>query len=308
MCANELYHHGIKGMHWGVRRYQNPDGTYTSAGKARYGNSSSGSSRATSTKNRKQFISDAKNALTSKTAKKIYKGAAITAGVLATGYAANMTMQEVENHKNYKRAKELTDGIIDKYYRKHPDEQKEIIRQMIMTKNMSGLVQNSTERRNARKQAITEHLTSYMPGQSANRNVVRTKRAAGLYKVSKLTDDRLMNKNNISKDMLRELGTRALEQTNPAEYRRRVDNRAKAEREKEMAKEAAERKRIEKENKKQRKRDAKLAKQMEKKQRRAMRDYQDAQDREVERGRKISQANSEFMRAQAELIRAQRGY
>lgn len=23
---NELYHHGIKGMHWGIRRYQNYDG------------------------------------------------------------------------------------------------------------------------------------------------------------------------------------------------------------------------------------------------------------------------------------------
>lgn len=30
---NELYHHGIKGMHWGVRRYQNPDGSLTAAGK-----------------------------------------------------------------------------------------------------------------------------------------------------------------------------------------------------------------------------------------------------------------------------------
>lgn len=28
-----LYHHGIKGMKWGVRRYQNPDGTYTDLGK-----------------------------------------------------------------------------------------------------------------------------------------------------------------------------------------------------------------------------------------------------------------------------------
>ena len=35
MRTNELYHHGVKGMHWGVRRYQNPDGTYTNAGKAR---------------------------------------------------------------------------------------------------------------------------------------------------------------------------------------------------------------------------------------------------------------------------------
>lgn len=28
-----ISHHGIKGMHWGVRRYQNPDGSYTKLGK-----------------------------------------------------------------------------------------------------------------------------------------------------------------------------------------------------------------------------------------------------------------------------------
>ena len=33
---NTLTHHGIKGMRWGVRRYQNSDGTLTSAGKKRY--------------------------------------------------------------------------------------------------------------------------------------------------------------------------------------------------------------------------------------------------------------------------------
>ena len=33
-----LKHHGIKGMKWGVRRFQNADGTLTSAGKKRYQN------------------------------------------------------------------------------------------------------------------------------------------------------------------------------------------------------------------------------------------------------------------------------
>lgn len=31
-----LVHHGIKGMKWGVRRFQNEDGSLTSAGKKRY--------------------------------------------------------------------------------------------------------------------------------------------------------------------------------------------------------------------------------------------------------------------------------
>lgn len=30
---SELYHHGIKGQRWGIRRYQNPDGSLTAAGQ-----------------------------------------------------------------------------------------------------------------------------------------------------------------------------------------------------------------------------------------------------------------------------------
>lgn len=35
--SDYLYHHGILGQKWGVRRWQNADGSYNAAGKQRYG-------------------------------------------------------------------------------------------------------------------------------------------------------------------------------------------------------------------------------------------------------------------------------
>ena len=50
-----LAHHGIKGQKWGVRRYQNEDGSLTAAGKMHYGVDSKGN---LSEKGKKKFGQD----------------------------------------------------------------------------------------------------------------------------------------------------------------------------------------------------------------------------------------------------------
>ena len=71
ISQNELYHHGIKGMKWGVRRFQNEDGSLTSAGKKRYDDDSTGSDKRLSSNSdsktpRKGLIARRKDSLTQK--------------------------------------------------------------------------------------------------------------------------------------------------------------------------------------------------------------------------------------------------
>lgn len=72
-----LAHHGIKGQKWGVRRFQNADGTLTNAGRKRYGSGEVSSE----SKERKGLSEFQKQAL-----KNVGKAALIAGGVAAVGY------------------------------------------------------------------------------------------------------------------------------------------------------------------------------------------------------------------------------
>lgn len=72
-----LVHHGILGMKWGVRRYQNEDGSLTAAGKKRYGDDSPES---------KEKAQTGKSVDTKKVAIGVAAGAAVVTGTVLAAY------------------------------------------------------------------------------------------------------------------------------------------------------------------------------------------------------------------------------
>lgn len=100
----ELKHHGIKGQKWGVRRYQYADGTYTPAGRKRYGvsQSSSNAQRVASMMNMR--VKDVVNTARTQVTGRQYVDTYLKRG---TTFARIQTSKEFENfafYATYKKA------------------------------------------------------------------------------------------------------------------------------------------------------------------------------------------------------------
>ena len=81
--TEEVWHYGIKGQKWGIRRFQDEDGTLTSAGKKRYSESGKAEKKADK-KDSKQKIDEESKKKKWSTGKKI----AVAAAALVAAYAA----------------------------------------------------------------------------------------------------------------------------------------------------------------------------------------------------------------------------
>ena len=92
MADKYLQHFGIKGMRWGVRRFQNEDGTLTDAGKNRYGSDVTRVSRGALKKQISRFENNTKVGSGTNTEKGLKK-----------------IQNQYESTEEYKKVKQMSD-------------------------------------------------------------------------------------------------------------------------------------------------------------------------------------------------------
>jgi len=222
---NYLAHHGIKGMKWGVRRYETAGGHLTSEGKKRYAKyykavSDKVSNAATNAK-KKAGDSAAK---AKKVATNVAKGAAIAGGLLAAGYLGKIGMEEAASFRNNSLAKKAAESLMSDHFTDLDSESRAVVKDRLTAINREKLRNQDRAKSYNRKKLITDAAKAYNPksGSKEARDDLREKVRRGAYSSkNRSAIDDVVNKQNIN---MYEAGLRNAAQAtvNPNAYNARV--------------------------------------------------------------------------------------
>lgn len=109
---NYIYHYGVKGQKWGVRRYQNYDGTLTKEGKLRYNSVFVSGSSKTTDPNSEYYRKNLPSEITNKLDDYIKNNNNIIVG---DAPGIDTQVQEYLNNKNYKNVSVYTTNKKPRY-------------------------------------------------------------------------------------------------------------------------------------------------------------------------------------------------
>ena len=168
----ELYHHGVKGQKWGVRRYQNPDGTLTDLGKKRQSKNVESDKKATIVKGTTLYRTSANNK-TDTSSGKIY--------VTATKEAGDFYISNFGSQKIYEKGKAYVHEYITKTDIKLPDKKtmEKVELGLLKDKNVQKELVDSLMKKGYSREKATEYVRPYSAGKNFAQKVLQT--AGGAY-------------------------------------------------------------------------------------------------------------------------------